>query len=127
MIFDNLDITECWYTINGIPKPSEHYMMNFSDGEWNRLFEKLLKKLIVNKNSETIPLCDYLKFAKLYPIIAFDLSNHENYISLNYLRITFQYKLKNQTNRDYVFYFIMEVRKIMKWMLKVVKARWLIL
>lgn len=111
MIFDNLDMVECWYSINGIPKPSEHYKMEFTNGEWNRPFEELLKKLIINKNTETAALIDYLKFAKLYPIITFDLSNHENYTSLNNLRITFHYKLKKQTNKEYVFYFITEVRK----------------
>ena len=111
MIFDNLDIIECWYTIKGIPKPSEHYTMDFSGGEWNRPFEELLKKLAVNKNSEIAPLFDYLKFAKLYLIIAFDLLYHEEYISLDSLRITFHYKLRNQTKNDYIFYFIMEVRK----------------
>ena len=33
LIFDNLDIIVCWYTINGILKPSEHCTMDFSDGE----------------------------------------------------------------------------------------------
>ena len=43
MIFDNLDIIECSYSINGVPKSSELYTVNFSDGEWNRPVEKLLK------------------------------------------------------------------------------------
>ena len=45
MIFDNLDITDCWHSMNGVPKSSEYYTMNFSDSEWNRLFEELLKKI----------------------------------------------------------------------------------
>ena len=65
MIVDNLAITECRYTINGIPKPSEHCTMNFSGGEWNGPFEELLKTLIVNKNNELASLLDYLKLAKL--------------------------------------------------------------
>ena len=56
MIFDNLDIIECSYIINGIPKLSEHYTMDFSGGEWKRLFQELLKKIIANKNSVIAPL-----------------------------------------------------------------------
>lgn len=37
-------------------------------------------------------LIGYLKFGELYPIFCFDLSHHEDYTSLNNLRINFNYK-----------------------------------
>ena len=110
MIFDNLDMIECWYSINGIPKLAEHYMMDFNNKEWNRLYEAFLE-VTTNKSTETAPLLDYFKFGELYPIICFDLSKHEDYISVGSLTVSFNYRLRNDTNKAYVLYIITEVRK----------------
>lgn len=111
MIFDNLDMIECWFTVNGISKPHEHYVMDFTKKEYNRLYEAFLETFYNTNNTETGCMTDYLTFGKLYPIICFNLSYHEDYTSLNNLRVGFHYKLRNQTTKDYIFYIVTEVRK----------------
>jgi len=111
MVFDNLDMTECWLTVNGQTVPQVHYMMDFTNKDYNRIYNALLEAGLNNLNSETGCMVNYLNFGKLYPIICFNLSYHKNYTSLNNLHIEFNWKLRNNTQKDYVFYFILKERK----------------
>lgn len=111
MIFDNLDMIECWLMINRSPLPAERYTMDFGKKEYNRLYESFLESGLNNLNTETGCMVNYSDFGKLYPVIHFDLSNHVNYTTLENLRIEFNWKLEKETTKEYVFYYILEVRK----------------
>lgn len=113
MIFDNLDMIECGLMINNIPHPYKHYEMDFPKKAYNRLYSTLFKAG-KNYTTDTGNMISYSDFGLLYPIICFDLSNHENYTSLENLRINFEYKLRNAPGKEYRFYFILEERKVCK-------------
>lgn len=111
MIFDNLDMTECWLMINNIKVPTVSYMMDFTNKDYNRLYTALLESGLNNITSETGCMVNYSNFGTLYPIICFNLAHHQNYTDTDNLVIEFNWRLRNNTNKNYVFYFILQERK----------------
>lgn len=109
MMFDHLDMIECWLMINNIKVPTVSYMMDFNKNDYNRLYYALLESGMNNINSETGCMINYSNFSK-YPIICFNLANHENYTNLSNLMIEFNWRLRNNTTKNYVFYFILKER-----------------
>jgi len=111
MVFDNIDLIECWLMINNQRVPNINYTMDFATKDYNRLYAALLEAGLNDINSETGCLIDYLNFGKLYPIICFNLSHHESYTDLNNLMIEFNWRLRNAPTKKYVFYFILTEKK----------------
>lgn len=111
MLFDNLDMTECWLMINNVKVPTVSYMMDFEKKDYNRLYTALLESGLNNITSETGCMVDYSSFGKLYPIICFNLAHHQNYTDTSNLMIEFNWRLRNNTTKNYVFYFILQERK----------------
>ncbi|GBM47135.1 hypothetical protein AVEN_53956-1 [Araneus ventricosus] len=111
MLFDNLDMIECHLMINNIKVPTVSYMMDFEKGDYNRLYTSLLESGLNTITSETGCMVNYSNFGKLYPIICFNLAHHQNYTDTNNLMIEFNWKLRNNPNKNYVFYFILQERK----------------
>ena len=62
--FDNLCMTECWCTINGVSKPHQHYAIDFTKKEYNRLCETSLGGFFNNNNIKTVCMIDYLNLVK---------------------------------------------------------------
>lgn len=111
MLFDHLDMTECWLMINNIKVPTVSYMMDFEKKDYSRLYAALLEAGLNNITPETGCMVNYSNFGKLYPIICFNLSHHPNYTDTSNLMIEFNWRLRNNTSKDYVFYFILQERK----------------
>lgn len=111
MLFDHLDMTECWLMINNIKVPTVSYMMDFGKSDYNRLYTALLESGLNTITSETGCMVSHSNFGKLYPIICFNLAYHQNYTDTSNLLIEFNWRLRNNTTKDYVFYFILQERK----------------
>ncbi|GFW69154.1 uncharacterized protein TNCV_1819081 [Trichonephila clavipes] len=111
MLFDNLDMTECYLMINNIKVPTVSYMMDFEKEDYNRMYASLLESGLNTITSETGCMVNYSNFGKLYPIICFNLAHHQNYTDTNNLTIEFNWRLRNNPAKNYVFYFILQERK----------------
>lgn len=111
MLFDHLDMIECWLMINNVKVPTVSYMMDFKKRDYNRLYTALLESGLNTITSETGCMVNYSNFGKLYPIICFNLAHHQNYTDTNNLVIEFNWRLRNNTTKNYVFYFILQERK----------------
>ncbi|GBO29385.1 hypothetical protein AVEN_218020-1 [Araneus ventricosus] len=111
MFFDNLDMIECYLMINNIKVPTVSYIMDFEKGDYNRLYSSLLESGLNTIMSETGCMVNYSNFVKLYPIICFNLAHHQNYTHTNNLMIEFNWSLRSNPNKNYVFYFILQERK----------------
>ncbi|GFY22432.1 uncharacterized protein TNCV_2176931 [Trichonephila clavipes] len=108
MLFDNLDMTECYRMINNIKVPTVSYMMDFEKEDYNRIYASLLESGLNTITSETGCMVNYSNFGKLYPIICFNLAHHQNYTDTNNLTIEFNWRLRNNPAKNYVFYFILQ-------------------
>ncbi|GFW55296.1 uncharacterized protein TNCV_116821 [Trichonephila clavipes] len=111
MLLDNLDMTECYLMINNIKVPTVSYMMDFEKEDYNRIYASLLESGLNTITSETGCMVNYSNFGKLYPIICFNLAHHQNYTDTNNLTIEFNWRLRNNPAKNYVFYFILQERK----------------
>ena len=111
MLFDNLDMIECYLMINNIKVPVVSYTMDFEKADYNRLYTALLESGLNTITSETGCMVNYSNFGKLYPIICFNLAHHENYTDTNNLTLEFNWRLRNNPSKNYVFYFILQERK----------------
>lgn len=112
MIFDHLDMTECWLMVNNVRLPVVNYTMDFGKKDYSRLYAALLQAGQNNHSDETGCLISYETFGKLYPIICFDLSAHESYTELSNLMIEFHWRLQKAPGKKYVFYFVLVERKL---------------
>ncbi|KAF8769811.1 hypothetical protein HNY73_017420 [Argiope bruennichi] len=95
MLFDNLDMIECYLMINNIKVPTVSYMMDFERGDYNRLYASLLESGLNTITSETGCMVNYSNFemTAYYPLfeeeikqgspgipgIGFKLTNDGNY------------------------------------------------
>lgn len=111
LIFDNLDMKQCWLNVNGTKYPTDTYHMDFNSNEYEEVYRAFLKEGLNTKTFETGSLVSHSDFKKLYPIICFDLSNHVDYTNLSNLNLEFNWRLRNNTNKSFVFYFILKERK----------------
>lgn len=111
MLFDHLDMIECWLMINNVKVPIVSYMMDFQKNDYSRLYAAFLESGLNNITSETGCMVNYSNFGKLYPIICFNLAHHQNYTDTNNLMIEFNWRLRNNPAKDYVFYFILQEHK----------------
>ena len=111
MLFDHLDMSECWLMINNVKVPIVSYMMEFDKCDYNRLYTAFLESGLNTITPETGCMVSYTNFGKLYPIICFNLAHHQNYSDTSNLNIEFNWRLRNNTTKDYVFYFILKERK----------------
>lgn len=109
LMFDHLDMMECWLMINNVKVPTVSYTMDFNKNDFNRLYTAMLDAGMNNITAETGCMINYSNFSQ-YPIICFNLANHENYTNLSNLMIEFNWRLRNNTNKDYIFYFILKER-----------------
>lgn len=112
MLFDNLDMIDCWLMVNNVRVPNINYTMDFEKKDYSRLYAALLDAGLNNLTSETGCLINYETFRSLYPIICFNLSFHEPYVNVSNLMIEFHWRLKSSPqNKKYVFYFVLIERK----------------
>ncbi|GFY45591.1 uncharacterized protein TNIN_106261 [Trichonephila inaurata madagascariensis] len=62
MLFDHLDMTECWLMINNVMVPTVSYMMDFEKNDYNRLYTALLESGLNTITSETGCMVNYSDF-----------------------------------------------------------------
>lgn len=112
MIFDHLDMMRCYLRINNEKYPIEDYIADFSISNYARYYSDFLSAGNKNIGSENGCLVSYEKYGKLYPIIHFNVANHQSYTGVSNLKIEFNWSLRAATAKAYRFYFILiEKRK----------------
>ncbi|GBN00753.1 hypothetical protein AVEN_208741-1 [Araneus ventricosus] len=108
LIFDNLNIIEYWITVNGQDYPEKHYKVDFAKKDYNHPYTAVLKAGENGFTSETEGMISYEGFGELYPILCIDLSAHKNLAFLDKRTLYFNWKLRNNTQKDYRFYVILK-------------------
>ncbi|GIY77723.1 uncharacterized protein CDAR_13991 [Caerostris darwini] len=110
LIFDNLGMIEYWITANGQDYPEYHYKVNFPNKDYNNAYTALLKEGYNANNTETGCMIGYEEFGKIYPFLCINLSAHKNFTSVGPRELIFHWKLEKNTQKDYMFYFILKER-----------------
>lgn len=111
MVFDHLDMKECWLMVNNVQVPLVRYTSDFQNKKYPRIYEGLLQMGENTIDDMTGCFVDRENFGTLYPMICFDLSKHKSYTDLSNLMIEFNWELKAPPAKEYMFYFVLMEKK----------------